>query len=301
MRKGDSRIRAALFSALGAFITCAVAGVAFGQVETPEPTGTEPPIPRPTSHLPADIVLPGVTPTPGASGSPEGAATPERPPLKAISTIVIDPGHGGDDAGARSADAATPLLEKDLDLTVAQKIEAALTAETSARVLLTRAGDVHTGLTDRTSFANEARADLLISIHANGSPSPRASGFRVYYHDPSAEESLQSASGAGPLPATPWSAAQREHQADSARFAEFLRASLAEKLVLPDRGVKRIPLGVLEGATCPAVLLEMGFLTNQDEALALSRDAVQDALAAAVVDAVQKMDAAMAAAGKGEP
>lgn len=243
--------------------------------------------PRGTSLLPGDVVLNPATPTPTATGLPG-----EGPRLHAISVIVIDAGHGGDDAGAR-ASSTTPIAEKDIALDIARKIEATLTAQTGARVLLTRSGDVHLGIPDRASFANEARADLFLSIHANGSPSESAHGFRLYYHDaPGAEAS------ASPAPAMPWSEAQRESEGRSARFAELLRESLAAKVSLADRGVKRVPMTVLEGTACPAALLEVGFLSNKDEALALSTGAVQDAIAEAVADAVLKMDATL---GEGTP
>lgn len=238
--------------------------------------------PHGTSLLPGDVVLNPATPTPSGT-----AAVPEGPRLHAISVIVIDAGHGGDDAGARAA-STTPIAEKDLVLEIAKRIEAAVTAQTGARVLLSRGGDVHLGASDRTSFANEARADLFLSIHANASPSENAHGFRLYYHDASNADS-----GAQPAPAVPWPLAQRESEAKSARFAELLRESLAAKVTLADRGVKRVPMTVLEGSTCPSVLLEVGFLSNKDEALALSTGAVQDAIAEAVVDAVLKMDATL--------
>ena len=241
--------------------------------------------PRGTPLLPGDVVIPGATPAP--------AATPADVHLRAISIVVIDPGHGGDDSGVRAA-TATPIAEKDLALELARRIEALVTSQTGARVLLSRAADVHLATPDRTSFANEARADLFLSIHANGSPSPSAHGFRVYYHDSSSADAGPSA--AGPAPALAWPFAQRESESKSAHFAELLRESLTTKVSIADRGVKRVPMSVLEGSTCPSVVLEIGFLSNKDEALALSTSAVQDAIAQAVADAIQKMDAMLAGA-----
>ncbi|HVO30767.1 MAG TPA: N-acetylmuramoyl-L-alanine amidase, partial [bacterium] len=192
------------------------------------------------------------------------------------------------------ATGATALVEKDLTLAFAKKIEATVTAKTGARVLLSRSADVHLSTVERPSFANEARADLFLSLHLNASPSPEAKGFRVYYHDPSGAEMIAPALEAAP--AIPWSAAQRDVEGRSAHFADLLRESLAAKVTLADRGVKRVPLAVLEGATCPAALVELGFLSNHDEALALSTDAVQDAVAEAVADAIVKMDASLAEA-----
>lgn len=241
--------------------------------------------PRGTPLLPGDVVIPGSTAAP--------SATPAEMRLRAISIVVLDPGHGGDDTGVR-ASTATPIAEKDLALELARRIEALVTSQTGARVLLSRAADVHLATPDRTSFANEARADLFLSIHANGSPSPSAHGFRVYYHDSSSADAGPAA--AGPAPALAWPLAQRDSESKSAHFAELLRESLTTKVAIADRGVKRVPMSVLEGSTCPSVVLEIGFLSNKDEALALSTSAVQDAIAQAVADAIQKMDATLAGA-----
>lgn len=244
-------------------------------------------------------MLPGATETPL---EPTGARPVEGPRLRAVSVVVIDPGHGGDDAGARAAartgaDPATALVEKDLALAIARRAESAIVAQTGARVLLTRSSDVRVGAADRAAFANEARADLVVSIHLNGSPSSAARGFQVYYHDASIAEDAPAAR-ADPAVAPPkrWAAAQRGVEADSARLAEIVRESLAAKLTLPDRGVRRIPIATLEGATCPAILVEAGYLTNAEEALALSTAAVHDAFAEAIAEAVLRMDSVLAAA-----
>lgn len=248
---------------------------------------------QPGSGLPDDVVLPGDSPTPPL----ENVTDPSR--FRAISVVVVDPGHGGDDLGAR--DLVRGAMEKDLTLLIAKKVEASFATYaigTGARLLLTRDGDVRAATASRTSLANEARADLFVSIHVNASPSPKTRGFQVAYHDGAgADVALARPRDphAGPLPAQPWIAAQKSREEDSARFAEIVRESLAAKVALPDRGVKRLPLSVLEGATCPAVLIEVGYLSNDQEALALSTGAVQDAVADAIAEAVLRMDAVIAA------
>lgn len=235
--------------------------------------------------LPEDVVVPTAEETP--TGEPE----PELPTLSRVAVVVLDPGHGGEDAGARATKAGgDPVVEKEVALAIAKKAEARVAAATGARVLLTRSADVRMGAVDRASFANEARADLFVSIHLNSSPSQRARGFQVHYHDSSAAEHRGSASGA-----VPWSAAQRPFEAESARFAEILRESLAAKVALPDRGVRRMPVPALEGTVCPAVLVEVGFVSHPEEAVALGTGSVQDAIAEALAEAVLRMDAVMAA------
>lgn len=263
-----------------AFLLLASAGVALAQ---------------PGSGLPDDVVLPGDTPTPPPDD--ENNLDPTR--FRAISVVVVDPGHGGDDVGAR--DLARGVMEKDLTLVIARKVEAVFAtyaAGSGARLLLTRDGDVRAATSSRTSLANEARADLFVSIHVNASPSPKARGFQVAYHDGAgADVALARPRDphAGPLPAQPWIAAQKSREEDSAKLAEVVRESLAAKVALPDRGVKRLPLSVLEGATCPAVLVEIGYLSNDQEALALSTGAVQDAVAEAIAEAILRMNAVIAA------
>lgn len=252
------------------------------------------------AQLPGDVVIPGETPT-----ETEGEVTTESSRLQNISIVVIDPGHGGDDAGAK--DPVRGTLEKNLTLAIAKKIEATFSAHpiaSSARVLLTRDDDTRRETSARPSLANESRADLLVSIHVNASPSPAARGFGVAYHDGAGanQSALRPRGGAAssasaPLPAQPWNTAQRSREEESARFAEIVRDSLAAKVTLPDRGVKRLPLAVLEGAMCPAVLVEVGYLTNDQEALALGTSAVQDAVAEAIAEAVVRMDAVMVESG----
>ncbi len=250
------------------------------------------------SQLPGDVVLPGGMPTP-APGN--GERPLEGPRLRVVSVVVIDPGHGGDDAGARAtardgADPAAALVEKNLTLAIARRVESAIVAQTGGRVLLTRTSDVRVGSAERAAFTNESRADLLVSIHLNGSPSPAARGFQVYYHDASGADDAPPPRADPAVPAPKrWPAAQRGVESDSARLAEIVRESLAAKLALPDRGVRRIPIATLEGATCPAILVEVGYLTNAEEALALSTAAVQDAFAEAIAEAVLRMDAVLAA------
>lgn len=263
-------------------------------------TTTSPAFAQNDSQLPGDVVLPGATATP-SSGVP-GERPNDGPRLRAVSVVVVDPGHGGDDAGAKAparegADPASLLVEKNVALAIARRVESAVVAQTGARVLLTRSADVRVGPADRAAFANEARADLFVSVHLNAGPSAAARGFQVYYHDASGAEDAPAGARGNPSVAAPkrWPAAQRGVEADSARLAEIVRESLAAKLTLPDRGVRRIPIATLEGATCPAVLVEVGYLTNAEEALALSTAAVQDAFADAIAEAVLRMDAVLAA------
>lgn len=221
--------------------------------------------------LPADVVLPG------SDASPPAAL------LRTISLVVLDPGHGGDDLGSR--DDARSVVEKELALGLARKAAARIQATTGARVLLTRHEDRTATAVERAQLANETRADLYLSIHANASPAPSARGFRVAFHDLTAPD----------RPSRPgavlWSDAQRGVEGQSARFAETLRESLAAKVALPDRGTLRLPLAPLVGATCPAALLDVGTISNPLDAVALQTESVQDAIAEAIAEAVLRMDA----------
>lgn len=119
--------------------------------------------------LPAGVETAGPPAPPTPAPAPELPSLPELSPTTGIRTIVIDPGHGGSEAGARGTGGA---LEKDITLTLARRLKAALEARLGVRVLLTRDGDVTVDLDDRASIANNNKADLFISLHANASVRP---------------------------------------------------------------------------------------------------------------------------------
>ncbi len=205
--------------------------------------------------------------------------------------IVIDPGHGGDDIGARSSDG---LIEKELTLTIARRLARVLEAR-GYRVRLTRDGDQSRALTDRTALANRLDALAFVSLHANAATASSVTGAETYYmslDEPSDEEAaatarLENQSGTAggersQLDLILWDLAQAEVLNESADLALAVQGRLNALAGTRDRGVRQAPFVVLTGATMPAILVEFGFLSNPDEAQRLAQPEHQERLASAL-------------------
>ncbi len=196
-----------------------------------------------------------------------------------IGKVVLDPGHGGHDEGTRGP---TGLLEKELVLDVAQRLGALIEERLGGEVAYTRKTDEFVGLEERTAIANEQRADLFLSIHANSSPVKRVSGAEVFFLNfTNSKEALDLAAreNAGhnksifELRELLQKIALSDKLDESREFARFVQRELSRewKQMNPasrDRGVKMAPFVVLIGASMPSVLAEIGFLSNaRDERL----------------------------------
>jgi N-acetylmuramoyl-L-alanine amidase len=193
-----------------------------------------------------------------------------------IGRIVIDPGHGGHDQGTQGVKG---LLEKDLVLDVAQRLGKLIEERLNAEVIYTRSDDTFVPLEGRTALANEKKADLFLSIHANSSPYPRIAGVETFYlnftdskeaMDVASRENATSQKSISDLQDLTQKIALHEKLDESREFANRIQASLftftsrnvaGEK----NRGVKKAPFVVLIGANMPSVLAEIGFLTNARE------------------------------------
>jgi N-acetylmuramoyl-L-alanine amidase len=227
-----------------------------------------------------------------AGPPPASGAGPE--PLQ---TIMIDPGHGGHDVGALGP---SGLQEKELTLDIARRVAALLQEELGVRVVLTRAKDQFIGLRERTAFANRERADLFLSIHVNAAPDGAATGTETYFLSNEATdgaarraaeyENRLIAGDAGAKGGSPdvlrsilWDLAQSDFQQESSRVAEAIQNSLDRALRRPSRGVKQAPFHVLGGAAMPAVLVEIGFISNPQEEQRLRDDGYRDRIARALV------------------
>jgi N-acetylmuramoyl-L-alanine amidase len=217
-----------------------------------------------------------------------------------LQTIVIDPGHGGHDAGAMGP---SGLQEKELTLDIARRVAALLQEELGVRVVLTRGKDQFIGLRERTALANRERADLFLSIHVNAAPDGAATGTETYFLSNEATdgaarraaeyENRLIAGDAGGKGGSPdvlrsilWDLAQSDFQQESSRVAEALQNNLDRALRRPSRGVKQAPFYVLGGAAMPAVLVEIGFISNPQEEQRLRDDGYRDRIARALVAGV---------------
>ena len=261
-----------------------------------------------TTSVPVDPVLRLVidfigvqTDTPQAAPAPPPVAAPiDLPPLNAqppaIRTIAIDPGHGGEDEGVRSTKGTK---EKDLTLTIARRTKGALEARLGVRVLLTRDDDRNVPIDDRAALANNNKADLFISLHANASSRVSAAGLTIFtavFDKSDAEagaagghERLPTFSGGlRDIEMVPWDLAQTRHLDQSTAFAALLEQQFHDHVPLSKHPTDRAPLRVLESANMPAVLIEIGFLSNEEQDKLLASDGFQSAFVQNVYDAVVK-------------
>ena len=257
--------------------------------------------------LPPAPVAPPPPPTPTAlpAGTPRpGAPTPEPPRFEpsaggGIRTVVLDPGHGGEDAGVKSGGGTE---EKNLTLLFARRLRASLEARMGIRVLLTRDNDDNVPVDRRTSFANNNKADLFISLHANSSVRPAVRGVQMYTLDLSSypqQTGLIEArrrtvpvlgGGTRVLDPMPWDLAQLPFAGESATLAGILVQQFTDRSVpLHSRPAVTAPMRALVGANMPAVLIELGFLSNANDEKALTNADSQSAIIESIVAAVTEV------------
>ncbi len=238
----------------------------------------------------------------------EGVPNIERrrsAPASGVRTIVIDPGHGGAETGAIGP---SGTAEKELTLQVSRVLKRQLERRLPVRVVLTRTGDVELPLETRTSIANQNKADLFISLHFNSSFGSTAHGAETYFLSREASDQMAAqvaemenlANGGAQDPELDlqlilWDLAQTFHLAESQRFASLVQEELNETLGLRNRGVKQAPFRVLMGAMMPAVLVELGFLSNPEEETKLQTSDYRIELADSLVRAVIRFKTQMEA------
>jgi N-acetylmuramoyl-L-alanine amidase len=226
-----------------------------------------------------------------SAASADGAQVPTS--RLGLRTIVIDPGHGGQATGTI---AANGLQEKAVTLDIAIRLRELVFRRLGLQVRLTREADVDLENVRRTEMANNWEADLFVSIHANGFRQTGVRGPETYFLSASASDADArravlrengpdgdgNDTGGAPAPGLEfilWDLAQTQHLRESSLFAEGLQASLNNLWRIPDRGVKQAPFTVLRGATMPAVLVEVGYLSNLDDAAMLADSDVRQRIA----------------------
>jgi N-acetylmuramoyl-L-alanine amidase len=202
--------------------------------------------------------------------------------------IVLDPGHGGDDIGARGPEGT---LEKAVALELARILAAQL--QHRYRVVLTRTDDSRMSLENRTASANNRKADLFISIHTGGSTAHSTSGTTVYYYQPFSEQtrSLPPAdSDAAANTAAPilWDRVQSRYTEKSRNIAGLINAHFNTSGAAGESRIAGAPLAVLKGADMPAILIEFGYITNPAEEKLLQDKRFLIGLALAVHQAIDE-------------
>jgi N-acetylmuramoyl-L-alanine amidase len=216
-----------------------------------------------------------------------------------INRVVIDPGHGGHDQGTTGSKG---LLEKDLVLDVSLRLGKLIQDRMGAEVIYTRTDDTFVPLEGRTALANDKKADLFLSIHANSSPATHVSGIETYYLnftdskdalDVAARENASSQKSVFELRDLIQKITLHDKAEESREFASRVQTALyafsarnfpAEK----NRGVRRAPFVVLIGANMPSILAEIGFLSNPKEEVLLKKPDYRQKLAEALYRGVSR-------------
>jgi N-acetylmuramoyl-L-alanine amidase len=226
------------------------------------------------------------------------ARPPGLEPRQALQTLAIDPGHGGDEIGVRGADG---LEEKQLTLDVARRLRGLVERGLGVRVILTRDEDRLVGIDERAAAANNGKADLLVSLHANGALTGSPSGAEVFYDRLDREgEAVRRAAATGSvsLPVVgggmrtidvlPWDLAQAQHVEASGMLAQVVEGELRQRVPMSPRSLQQGPMRLLSAANMPAVLVEMAYLTNGQQEKAAAGDEFKNAVAQAVYNAIVK-------------
>jgi len=199
-----------------------------------------------------------------------------------IGKIVIDAGHGGHDTGTIGP---TGLEEKDLTLDVALRLGKLIEQKLGAEVVYTRSDDTFVPLEERTALANQVKADLFVSIHANSSNDPAARGIETYYLNltdspearaVAARENALSQASIHDLQDLVQKIARNEKIDESRELANEVQIGLAKRMqranhAQKNRGVKRAPFVVLLGANMPSILTEISFISNPNDEAALKK------------------------------
>jgi N-acetylmuramoyl-L-alanine amidase len=252
----------------------------------------------PPALKPVEPAAPEVQkPAPARDETPP--AQPGRSPgdgSRSVRTIVIDPGHGGIEVGARGKFGA---LEKDVTLAISLRLKSMIEKNLAYRVELTRDKDLDVPLENRAAIANNNRATLFVSVHANGSPRRNAKGSETFFLSLNATDEearrlayLENNSTQFEKPMDTaktddiqmilWDMAQSAYLKQSQRLAEIVQGELNTLLGTANRGIKQAPFKVLTGVACPAVLVEVAFISNPDEESELVSPGFQDNVARAI-------------------
>jgi N-acetylmuramoyl-L-alanine amidase len=234
--------------------------------------------------------------------APDAPAVPASPlpvfgaPRVSIRTIVIDAGHGGPDAGIKGPGGST---EKDITLALARRLKGVIEGRLGIRVLLTRNDDSSIEADARAAMANNNKADLFISLHANGSPRPSTRGASIFSlsldrfsedarrHSRADREVLPVyGGGSREFSLVEWELAQVSHIEGSTIFAGLVEQKLKDTAGMESVAVLKAPMRSLAGANMPALLFDAGYLSNPEEEKLLGLAEFQNGIALALTEAI---------------
>ncbi|MFO7733328.1 MAG: N-acetylmuramoyl-L-alanine amidase [Candidatus Aminicenantes bacterium] len=246
--------------------------------------------------LPLLLLFAGSLSVAGLSGQVPSQGPPAARGAERIKTVVIDPGHGGIEVGAKGK---FGNLEKEITLAVGLKLKALIEKNMAFNVVMTRDRDVDVSIENRSAIANNHKADVFISIHANGALQKKAQGSETFFlnlnatdeetrrlayleNNSSQLESHIDPSSDDDLMMILWDMAQTAYIRESSRLAEMVQGELNALLGTRNRGIKQAPFKVLAGVACPAILVEAAFLSNPEEEKKLASEEFQAGIADAI-------------------
>ena len=210
----------------------------------------------------------------------------ENPFLNEIKTVVLDPGHGGHDNGVQGP---AGTLEKSVTLGLAQLIVGQL--KNNYKVILTRSDDYWIDIPGRTAVANHLKADLFISIHTGGSFLHQAKGITIFYYKELSGHALETGAnsskpGATGNPQAIWDNIQAGHIASSKALAQIMQNNISSQLKFSKSKIQNADLMVLKGADMPAILIEVGYLSNPGDEKKLQNPEVLSDFAKAICNGI---------------
>ena len=246
--------------------------------------------------LPLLLLFAGTLSAPGLAGQVPSQGPPGARGAERIKTVVIDPGHGGIEVGAKGK---FGNLEKEITLAVGLKLKALIEKNMAFNVVMTRDRDVDVSIENRSAIANNHKADVFISIHANGALQKKAQGSETFFlnlnatdeetrrlayleNNSSQLESRIDPSSDDDLMMILWDMAQTAYIRESSRLAEMVQGELNALLGTRNRGIRQAPFKVLAGVACPAILVEAAFLSNPEEEKRLASEEFQAGIADAI-------------------
>lgn len=217
----------------------------------------------------------------------------DQPPDRSW-TVIIDPGHGGYDPGA--VEKSLGLFEKEIVLDVSRRLKKELSRARNVEVHLTRSGDQPVKLSERIAVAHEVGADIFVSIHVNGCAYRSARGAEVFYLSlqgatsaasrelealENSAETIEADPHLGDIAGLPFAVdlIQTDTLLRSSLLAEVILDALGESRLAAARGVKQANFAVLRSCRVPSALVELGFITNPEDARQLASSAHRQALA----------------------
>lgn len=267
-------------------------------ISTPEGGGTRMTIEVPVAGVTETDPTVAVAPP---SPPPADPLPPLATPRPLLQTIVIDPGHGGGENGATGP---SGTLEKQIALDVARRLKTLIETRLGIRVLLTRDDDRAVGADERAALANNNKAELFLSLHLNGAPSPAVKGTEVFYlqldrEGQAARRAAEAESvtlpslggGSRTIDVIRWDLAQARHMESSEVLARMLEEELRTRVEMGPRPIQQAPLRVLVSANMPAALIEMAYLTNPDQEQRARSAEFQTAVAQAIYETVLRFRA----------